>query len=260
MTADPSKFIHIAGKKIEYFFVGAHRSNAPTLVFLHEGLGSARHWKDFPHEIVEKTGYQALIYSRLGYGRSDPFTLPRPIDYLESEGLIFFPQLLAALEIVDCILIGHSDGGSIALIFGGSGQTAVTIRGIVAIAAHVFNQAQLVANIHQVREPFEKGEMRQKLAKYHDHVDLVFWGWFETWISEPFRSFNIERYLPQITVPLLILQGTDDPFSTMQQVESIAGKSGGETKVALLEACEHTPHKEQRQKTVALICDFLRNL
>ena len=254
-----SSFLTIGGKRLEYRWCGPRPEDAPTLVFLHEGLGCLALWRDFPAELAAATGCGALLYSRAGYGKSDPCELPRTARYLHTEGLNVLPEVLAALDVRDHVLVGHSDGGSIALIYAG-GTSARGLRGVITEAAHVFNEEVTVAAIRTVREQYLQGDLRERLAKYHDHVDVAFWGWNDTWLSAEFRLWNIESFLPDIRAPLLVLQGADDQYGTPEQVGAIAAQAGGACEAIVLPACAHTPHLERRAETFAAMKGFVERV
>ena len=248
--------VTLDGRRLEYLWHGPPPQDAPTLVFLHEGLGCAELWRDFPASLAAATGCSALLYSRAGYGRSDPCELPRTARYLHHEALNVLPQVLSKLEIRDHVLVGHSDGGSIALVYAG-GTAAPGLRGVVTEAAHVFNEQVTITSIRKVREQYLQGDLRARLAKYHDHVDVAFWGWNDTWLSEDFRTWNLEIFLPDVRVPLLVLQGADDQYGTAKQVEAIATQTGGPCDARLLPGCAHAPHFEQRDEVFAAMKAFV---
>lgn len=253
-------FLTINNKQIEYAWYGPQPEEAPTLVFLHEGLGCVAMWRDFPAQVAAATGCGALVYSRFGYGRSAACDLPRPTRYMHEEALEILPQVLEALQIQEAILVGHSDGGSIALIYAGGIDSAI-LRGVITEAAHVFCEQISVDSIAAVREPYLQGDLRQRLRRYHgDNVDNAFWGWNDVWLSEEFRAWNIEAYLPTITVPLLAMQGEDDQYGTAAQIEAIAQQSGGTTQTLMIPNCAHSPHREQEQIALEAMVRFVQNL
>lgn len=232
----------------------------PTLVFLHEGLGCVALWKDFPEKVARATGYGTLIYSRAGYGRSSPVAVPRPLTYMHEEGLVGLPRLLEKLDLWNVVLVGHSDGGSIAVVHAGSGA-APRIIGLVLLAAHVFNEEVCVASIRQARVAFETTDLRAKLQRLHgDNVDCAFWGWNKAWLDPDFMAWNIEEYLPKISVPALVIQGRQDEYGTAAQYQSIEAKSGGAVEVVVLDQCGHSPHRDQPEQTLASITEFLARL
>ena len=191
----------------------------PALVFLHEGLGSAELWRSFPADLREDTGRPAtLVYSRAGYGRSAPIERPWPVSYMHREALDVLPALLAAHGLARPVLVGHSDGASIALIHAGHGHP---VAGLVLLAPHVFVEDVTVAAIARAAEAYRRTDLRERLARYHDDVDGVFWGWNEVWLSSAFRQWDIQDRLPGIDVPVLALQGEADEYGTLAQLDAI---------------------------------------
>ncbi len=251
------RFLTVDGRRLEMDWHGPGPDAAPTLVFLHEGLGCVGMWKGFPRQLAEATGCGALVYSRAGYGRSDPCDLPRPLRYMHDEGLSVLPEVLAAAGVRECILVGHSDGGSIALVYAG-GTEAVPLRGVITEAAHVFCEDLSVRSITAAREAYLGGDLRAGLARYHgDNVECAFRGWNDAWLDPEFRHWNLEAYLPGVRVPVLALQGEDDAYGTRAQVEAIAGQVGGGAEVMLLTDCGHAPHRDQPGKTLAAMTRFV---
>jgi pimeloyl-ACP methyl ester carboxylesterase len=253
-------FVNVCGQDLEFLRVGSDRPG-PTLVFLHEGLGSVALWRDFPGNVADVTGLPALAYSRAGYGRSSRLASPRTSRYMHDEALITLPGLLDALAISDPILIGHSDGASIALIHAGAGVRPV--RAVVAMAPHVFVEARSISSIEKAKDAFERTDLRAKLARYHADADAAFRGWNDTWLSPAFRDWNIESSLPGIGCPLLLIQGLDDEYGTMAQLDAIErGVSGRVQKVERveLEACGHSPQRDQPEATLAAIAAFVASL
>lgn len=256
----PQNVLDIDGVHLEYQWHGPAPDTAPTLVFLHEGLGCTALWKDFPARVAAACGYGALVYSRAGYGSSDPVTVPRPLSYMHHEGLEVLGRVLDAAGIRQAVLVGHSDGGSIALIHGG-GVADPRVHGIVTLAAHVFNEALCVASIREAREAYENGGLRPRLARYHgDNVDCAFWGWNRAWLDPEFMAWNIEEYLPGIRVPLLAMQGQDDEYGTIAQLETIRQQVGGPVGTRLIPECKHSPQRDQPQITLEAIRDFVTQL
>jgi pimeloyl-ACP methyl ester carboxylesterase len=253
------EFLTVAGARLEIKrFPG--ETGKPALVFLHEGLGCIDMWGDFPARLSYISGCPALVYSRRGYGRSAPCDVPRPLTYMHDEGLIVLPDLLRTAEIGKHILIGHSDGGSIALINAG-GAPAPGLIAVITMAAHVFCETLSVTSIAQAKTLYQKADLRTRLAKYHrDNVDCAFWGWNEAWLDPDFMQWNIERYLPKITVPQLVIQGYDDPYGTAAQVKAIEKQSAGPVQVRMLENCGHSPFKEQAQKSLEVTSEFISRL
>jgi pimeloyl-ACP methyl ester carboxylesterase len=253
---------------VEYVQAGGHRlelkriepavdtSRAPgTLVFLHEGLGSIALWKDFPERAARITGCPAVVYSRYGYGKSDRLERAHAADYMHREALDALPELLSKLSIVNPILIGHSDGASIALIYAGAQRGP--LRAVVAMAPHVFVEDMNIASIAQAKLTFETTDLPQRLARYHDDSTATFYGWNEIWLHPEFRSWNIETYLPKIAVPVLLIQGEDDQYGTRGQIDAIARQVSGPVEVLMLDHCGHPPHVDRADATAEAIGKFV---
>jgi pimeloyl-ACP methyl ester carboxylesterase len=243
--------------RIEAAWFGPPPTAAPTLVLLHEGLGCVAMWRDFPARLVQATGWGALVYSRYGYGGSAPCPRPRPPQYMHDEALEILPELLAAAGIREHVLVGHSDGGSIALIHAG-GAPRAGLRGLVVLAPHVFIEDISVASIAKAGEDFRTTDLAERLRRYHgDNLDSAFWGWQRAWVSAEFRHWNIEEYLPRIRVPVLAMQGADDQYGTMQQIGAIVAQAGDTVEAVKLAACGHSPYREQPDATLARITQFI---
>lgn len=249
--------IIVAGSRLECRWVGETAAKGPVLVFLHEGLGCVALWRDFPEALCQTLGLRGFIYSRAGYGGSDACALPRPLTYHQTEALEVLPGVLDAAGIEDAILIGHSDGGSIAIVHAGS-EGAGRVRAIVTLAAHVFNEDLSVQGIQAARKAFETGDLRGRLERYHGaNVDCAFYGWNDTWLSPGFRTWNLEAFLPGIKVPALILQGAEDQYGTPSQVAAIVAGIGSTARSCLIPNCGHAPHLEQPEATIELIRKFI---
>ena len=247
-------FVDIASHRIEYERIGVAGDRRPALVFLHEGLGSIAMWRDFPQRVARATHCDAIVYSRHGYGNSDPLTEPRAVRYMHDEALIALPQLLDRLAIERPILIGHSDGGSIALIHAGAGGRPV--GAVVTLAAHVLVEDISVASIAAAKTAYETTDLRARLARYHADVDSAFRGWNRIWLAPEFRDWNIEEYLPRIRCPVLAIQGIDDEYGTMEQMRRIeAGVAGVE--LLPLQSCRHSPHRDRAEAVLAAIVGFV---
>jgi len=253
-------YLKIGDTLLEAAWVGASPKKAPTLVFLHEGLGCVSMWRDFPAKLSAATGCGALVYSRLGYGRSDPCPLPRPIRFMHDEGLQVLPEVIKIAGIQDYMIIGHSDGGSIAIIYAG-GTPANSLLGIITEAAHVFCEDVTVKSIQKAKDAYLTGDLRWRLQKYHgDNVDCAFWGWNDTWLHPAFVYWNIEEYLSGIRVPVLAIQGKNDEYGTGRQVEAIHRRAASETKVLMLSDCGHAPHLSQEARTLEAMTEFILQL
>lgn len=214
-------------------------------------------WRDFPARVAEAVGYGALVYSRAGYGDSDPIALPRSIRFMHDEGLITLPQVLDAMDVRDAILFGHSDGGSIALIHTGSGR-AQRVRGLILEAPHVFVEDISIKSIATAAEKYRSDSLKLSLESYHGYnVDCAFWGWNQVWLDPAFRSWNIEEYLPNVQVPVLVIQGEDDQYGTLRQVEAIENGCAGNVRSVILAECGHSPHRDQPNFTLEAVTSFL---
>ncbi|MBT8356821.1 MAG: alpha/beta hydrolase [Deltaproteobacteria bacterium] len=255
-----TEYLTVRGRNLEIVWHGPGPNEAPTLIFLHEGLGCVDMWRDFPAKLAEITGCGSLVYSRLGYGRSDPCDLPRPTRYMHDEGLEVLPELIKAAHIRECILIGHSDGGSIALIYAG-GTPAIPLRGMITEAAHVYCESINIQSIRQAKEEYLKGNLAEKLKKYHGaNTECAFRGWNEAWLHPDFLSWNIEEYLPGINAPILIIQGEDDNYGTIAQVETIAEKTSGISEIRMLTECGHSPHKDRGDTVLEVMQRFIKKI
>ena len=253
-------YLVVGGKRLEAAWHGPPPEEAPTLVFLHEGLGCVALWRGFPARLAAATGCGALVYSRLGYGRSDPCALPRPVRYMHDEGLEVLPELLEVAGVRECILVGHSDGGSIALIYAG-GTPAAPLRGLICEAAHVFCEDITARSIEQAGQAYRDGDLRPKLAKYHGaNTDCAFRGWHDAWLHPDFRRWDLTEYLPGIAVPLLAIQGEDDPYGTPAQVEAIERGAGAGAEVVMLPDCGHCPHLEQGDAALGAMARFISRI
>jgi pimeloyl-ACP methyl ester carboxylesterase len=249
--------ISVQGVRLDYVWYGPSPNEAPTIVFLHEGLGCVEMWRDFPEQVVEKTGFGGLIYSRAGYGKSDPISLPRPVTFMHHEALEVLPAIIDSFEISEPILFGHSDGGSIALIYAGS-EPVKPIKALVLEAPHVFVETLSIASIEKARNEFEKGSLKSGLQRYHgNNLECAFRGWNDVWLNPEFRSWNIESFLPNISSPVLLIQGENDQYGTRRQLESISASCRGPVQTELLADCGHSLHRDQPQLVVEIVSSFL---
>ena len=245
------------GHNLEYQWLGPEPSASKTIIFIHEGLGCVELWRDFPRQLVERTGLCGLVYSRAGYGKSDPITLPRTTRFMHEEALTVLPQLLAQLKIRDAVLFGHSDGGSIALIYAGAIKQSVSA--LVLEAPHVFVEEFGLRSIRKAKEDYESSDLRERLRRYHhENVECAFRGWNDVWLNPDFVHWNIEEYLPSISVPVLVLQGDEDQYGTWRQVEAIAQGCSGRVDTLLLKNCGHSPHRDQPEATIEHTVAFLK--
>jgi pimeloyl-ACP methyl ester carboxylesterase len=255
---EPKVFeITVQGRRLEVLRIPAIKPNTPELVFLHEGLGSVSHWKDFPARVATATGCPVTVYSRYGNGNSDLLAEPRPVTYMHDEALHSLPVLLRQLRIENPILIGHSDGGSIALIYSAAYNH---VRGLVLLAPHVFVEDLSVASIAEAKTKFETTNLPEKLARHHRDAARTFWGWNHIWLHPDFRRWNIEEYLSKIACPILAIQGRDDQYGTMAQVEAIQKQAGGQVEILALEDCRHSPQRDQPEATLEAIIAFVKKI
>jgi pimeloyl-ACP methyl ester carboxylesterase len=252
------KYLAAHGRRLEYRWISPRERGKPPLVLLHEGLGSAELWRDFPDRLADRTGSGALVYSRYGYGHSDVLAGPRNIRYLEHEALTSLPAVLATLRIGSPVLVGHSDGASIALIHAADGRWPV--RGLVLEAPHVRVEDVTIQGITEARAAYESGTLRDKLRPWHTDVDATFHGWADVWLQPRFREWNIEERLSGIRCPTLAIQGEDDRYGTLAQVEAIRGGSGGPVEVLTLKGCGHAPHAERPEEVLDAMARFVAAL
>lgn len=249
-------FVDLSGKTLHYVQVDPELTTTP-IVLLHEGLGSVELWRRFPRQLVRATGHPALLFSRQGNGWSDPLTGSREPDYMHDEALEVLPLLLDRLVGRPPILLGHSDGASIALIYAGSGNP---VAGMVLIAPHVFVEEVTLASIASIRDSFPGSDMAEKMSKYHADPESTFSGWAEVWLSPGFQDWNIEQSLPGVTCPTLLIQGGDDEYGTERQLEVIERGVSGPTRRLLVSGAGHSPHLSHADQVVDAIADFMRGL
>jgi pimeloyl-ACP methyl ester carboxylesterase len=254
-----NEFVSIDGVRLEYALHGPSPAHAPTLVFLHEGLGSIGQWRDFPAALCSRTECGGFVYNRRGHGKSDPLTGPRSVGFMHDEALTVLPRLLDIFEISRPILVGHSDGASIALIYAGSGigrPAALALE-----APHVFVEDVTVTRIDELRELYPSTDLRTKLARYHGpNADTLFSYWTEIWLRPEFRKWNIEEYLSDIDAPVLVIQGRNDDYGTERQVETIASALKERCEPMMLDNCRHFPHLDQRSIVEGTMARFVREL
>ena len=256
-SANPVSQIKVQGRSIEVRRIAGSDAGDPELVFLHEGLGSVTHWRDFPARVAAATGCPVTVYSRYGSGGSDLLSEPRTVRYMHDEALHALPDLLAQLKIENPILVAHSDGASIALIYAGAHDR---VRGLVVLAPHVFVEDLSVASIAEAKVKFQTTDLPEKLGHYHRDAASTFWGWNNIWLHPDFRSWNIEEYLPRIQCPILAIQGLDDQYGTMAQVEAIERQSGGRVEVLRLADCRHSPQRDQTEPTLHAMTRFVHSV
>ena len=253
------QMLSISGVRLEVQTWGPPPQEAPTLVLLHEGLGSVAMWRDFPEKMSVATGLGVFAYSRQGYGNSDPCNLPRPLDYMEREASQVLPSLLEAASIQESVLLGHSDGASIAALHQ-SNPGADQVRGLVLMAPHFFVEDISVESIRNVRTAWRETDLSDRLGKYHASPENAFRGWNDAWLDAGFRDWNITDCIDAISVPCMAIQGRLDEYGTAAQVEVLSKHSRAEVEIHLLDDCGHSPHKDQPDQTIALISAFTKRI
>jgi pimeloyl-ACP methyl ester carboxylesterase len=256
---NPAGFLSIGGAQLEYRMTGPAPREAPTLVLLHEGLGSARLWGDFPEQLQAATGAGVFAYSRAGYGASSPARLPRRVDYMHVEALEILPKVLDAIGFRRGLLVGHSDGASIAAIYAGGVQDH-RIRGLALLAPHFVVEDIPVKSIAEIKKLYETTELRAKLQRWHNDVDNAFYGWNDAWLNPQFRDWDISEYLAYIRVPVAIVQGADDHYGTIRQIEIAREECYCPVDVSIIPGAGHSPHREAPEPTLDAIAEFARSI
>lgn len=252
--------------QIEYDWLGKKDKEAkeagvasiPLMIFLHEGLGSLAMWKDFPAKLCEALGISGLVYSRPGYGSSSPRLKDEkwPVSYMHQQAFELLPSLLAKMGVTQAPwLFGHSDGGSIALLY----ASRFKVAGLIVAAPHIMVEDITVSSIQAARQDYLQGDLRQRLHRYHADVDSAFWGWNDIWLNPEFRQWSIKSDIPLITAPILAVQGIDDAYGTMAQIHGIASLLT-KTKLLELPQCGHSPHKDQPGALIQACRDFIREI
>jgi pimeloyl-ACP methyl ester carboxylesterase len=255
----PSGTLRIGASDLEYRMIGPAPDQAPTIIMLHEGLGSLGLWGDFPERVAATTATGVLAYSRAGYGASTPARLPRPLNYMHIEALDILPRLLDQIGFRRGLLLGHSDGASIAAIYaGGAGDHRV--RGVAMIAPHFIVEDIGVASIAEIKKAYETTELRSKLARWHGDVDNAFYGWNGAWLDPGFRDWDISEYLAYIRVPVAILQGADDQYGTIRQIEIAQQECYCPVDVTMFPGVGHSPHREAPEATLHAISEFAQRI
>jgi pimeloyl-ACP methyl ester carboxylesterase len=255
MVLAGSGFLTIGPQRLEYRMIGPRPDTAPTIVMLHEGLGCVRLWGDFPDKLQKATGAGVFVYSRAGYGQSSPVPLPRPLTYMHDEAREILPRLLDEIGFQRGLLLGHSDGASIAAIYVGSHQDH-RVGGLVLIAPHFFTEDSGIASIVEARDAYETTDLRAKLSRWHKDVDNAFKGWDGAWLDPKFRQWDITEQLAYIRVPVLIVQGADDQYGTVRQIEIAQQECYCPVEVALLPGVKHSPQREAPEATLKVIAEF----
>jgi pimeloyl-ACP methyl ester carboxylesterase len=260
----------VLGRRLESRWIGPPPGQAPTIVFLHQGLGAARAWRDFPERLASATGCGALLYSRAGHGASEAVPGPRSIRYLHDEALRVLPSVLDHFGLGEIVFFGHSDGASIALLYAGRGREAPgrpasdpagpgRLRALVLEAPHVFVEPVCLESIARLSREYETANLRERLRRHHgENADPLFRSWSEVWLRPEFRSWNIEGSLPAIESPALVIQGKDDPYGTLKQVEAVVKQIRGPAESLILDRCGHSPHSERPEDVLDAATRFIR--
>jgi pimeloyl-ACP methyl ester carboxylesterase len=247
----------IDSRWLEAARIEPRHANLPTIVMLHEGLGSIAHWKDFPIQLAEATGAGIFAYSRYGHGGSDALEESRSVCYMHHEAQVVLPEILRKASIERPLLLGHSDGASIAILY--AGMFPDSPIGLILEAPHVFVEEITVSNIAQARALYNQTDLPQRLGRYHPSADSLFWGWNNIWLHPSFRTWNIESFLDLIRCPVLVLQGDQDEYGTTKQVDAIKSRIPSASAI-ILENCKHAPHRDRREATLSAIGQLLRSL
>jgi pimeloyl-ACP methyl ester carboxylesterase len=259
VTLADQGFLELGEMRLEYRMIGPRPDAAPTLVLLHEGLGCVAGWGNFAQELAAATGTGVFAYSRAGYGRSSPAKLPRPVSFMHDEARDVLARVLDAIGFRRGLLVGHSDGASIATIYAGSIQDH-RVRGLALMAPHFFTEDVGIAEIVRTRATFEAGPLRAKLARWHADPDNAFHSWCGPWLNPEFRTWDLSDALAHIRVPILIVQGENDQYGTMRQIEVAQQECYCPVDVALLANTRHAPHREAPEATLRAISDFVNRL
>lgn len=253
----PHGFVEIKGKSLEYGCIGPSPDTAPTLVLLHEGLGCLALWRDFPQKLADETGYGILVYSRAGYGQSDNADLPRPLDYMSREATDVLPDLLNSFALRNAVLVGHSDGASISAVYAGT-MDDPSIKGAVLMAPHFFTEPMGLASIEEAKDVFDTQDLKAKLGKYHKDPENCFRGWNDSWLHPDFKAWTITDVLDAMPVPILAIQGSDDQYGTLAQIDVITERSPSPVDTLVLDDCRHSPFLDRPDAVLNAIKAFLQ--
>ncbi len=251
-------FLKIKDKYIEFISFGDFSDGKPTLILLHEGLGSVSMWKEIPELIFRHTKLNVMVYSRFGYGESSDCELPRPLNYMTVEAEKYLPIIIKKLKIKNYILIGHSDGGTIAALASSLGNN--NLLGTILLAPHFFIEKSNLIAIKKTVNEYENGSLRPRLNKYHNNVDCAFNGWSNVWLNKKFKDWDITNCIPKIKIPVLGIQGLNDPYGSVEQLNIIQKKIKGTFKKKLINNCGHNPFNDHPKTTLELINNFIKNL
>ncbi len=243
------------GRWLDYACFGPAPDVAPTIVMLHEGLGCVALWRDWPERLAEATGFGVFAYSRAGYGQSDPADLPRPLDYMTREAVEVLPEVIAAMGLGRYLLLGHSDGGTIAAEYAGRVGDE-RLLGLVLIAPHFFTEEMGLEEIARAGEVFETTELAAKMGRYHRDAEHTFRGWNDAWLDPGFKSWNVSEVIPRWSVPCLAIQGSADQYGTLMQIREIEWRSQQPVEVLIVEGAQHAPHLEASGQVTDAVAQF----
>ncbi len=258
MRVEEQRSICVNGVQLECRWFGQPSAGAPVLVLLHEGLGCVDMWRDFPQRLADKSGHAVFVYSRQGYGRSVPFSQPLGVDFMHREALKVLPRVLDEARIERAILVGHSDGASISLIYAGELQDQ-RVQGLVLLAPHLFVEEETLQGIREASDAYSRGTLAQGLQRYHHaHTDSTFRYWCDIWLDPAFRQWNIESSAERVSVPMLAIMGEQDQYGTVEQIERLQALVPERTVLTVLEACGHSPHLEQSESVLSAVSSFVR--
>ncbi len=255
----PDGRLKAGGASLEYACFGPPPETAPTIVLLHEGLGCVALWRGFPEALSRATGFGVMAYSRAGYGRSDRAALPRPLDYMSREAMDVVPEVLDAIGFRRGVLLGQSDGATIATLYGGS-VADHRVRGLILMAPHFFTEPEGLAEIARAKTAFETGDLRVRLAKHHQDPDTAFRGWNDAWLDPGFRDWDVTDAVDHLRVPTLAIQGRDDAYGTLAQIDTLEARSYAPVDRLVLDRCGHAPFKDQPEAVLEAIAAFTTRL
>jgi pimeloyl-ACP methyl ester carboxylesterase len=257
MAAEAPSTVEVLGRRLECRRAGPRPGEAPTIVFLHEGLGCVTMWRDFPDRLASVAGCGALVYSRPGYGASDPVHGPRPVAFMHEEALEVLPAVLERFRLEEFVLFGHSDGASIAVIYAGAHPGRASA--LVLEAPHVFVEPICTDRIARIAQDYEATGLKERLRRHHGaNTDPMFKSWTEVWLRPEFRLWNIEEFLPHIQCPVLVVQGEDDEYGTLRQVDAVLSRVKGPAESLVMSRCGHSPHSDRPSEVLEASTSFLR--
>jgi pimeloyl-ACP methyl ester carboxylesterase len=252
-------FLMAGGKSLEYACFGPDPASAPTIVMLHEGLGSLGLWRDTPQRIADLTSHGVFVYSRAGHGGSDLTDLPRPLDYMTIEATEILPEVLNGVGISSAILLGHSDGATIAAIYAGSVED-YRIRGLILMAPHFFTEKMGLEAIERSLEEYKNGDLKDRLSRHHADVENTFMGWNSAWLDPDFGEWNVSEVIDYLRIPVLAIQGVEDQYGTSAQIDEIESRIYSPLEIVMLEDCKHAPHIDSPELTMQAISEFTARL